>query len=132
MNNLYDDNSGVIELYNKDFIKKGNKFKILNKNFKNQKGLIIIYAPWCKHCISMAPMMSEIAKIFQNRFKIGSINAENTYMKNDDLRIDMKIKQYPTLKYVSKSGILTNYTGEYDVNDLIHFICKKEKINCKK
>ena len=130
MENLYDEYSSVIELTNNSFIKKKDEFYLKNDFFKNKKGLIVFYAPWCGHCVNMKMTWIEISRIFKNKFSIGAVNCENKQMNNHKLRKNMKIIGYPTIKYVNKKGKIFDYNGLNSINELIVFICKKEKIKC--
>jgi thiol-disulfide isomerase/thioredoxin len=121
--NLYDKYSGVIELTSDDFDITGNNVKIINKHFKNSNGFINFYAPWCPHCIKIQELWSDLAIEFKHKFAIGAVNCENK--KNYKIRDKLRIMQYPTIKTVSKNGILSNYGGEYIKDDMIFYICNK-------
>lgn len=130
MENLFTIDSGVPELVNKQFTRKKN-FVFLNKKVKgNFRGLILFYSPWCKSCDKFKYKWAELARLFKNRFFIGAVNVENQLMNNEQLRADLKITQYPTIKFVNKDGKITDYKGTKNPNDIIHFICTKERIDC--
>ena len=61
MDNIYNENSDVIELTGKNFKKKKKDYYVKHKDFKNIRGLIIFYVPWCEHCRKMSPIWNEIA-----------------------------------------------------------------------
>ena len=121
--NLYDKFSGVIELRSKDFNITDNKVTIINKEFKNKNGLINFYAPWCPHCKTMVEQWSDLAIQFKHKFAIGAVNCENK--NNYKIRNKLRIVQYPTIKSVSKNGIISKYDGEYMKDDMIFYICNK-------
>ena len=121
--NLYDKYSGVIELTSDDFDITGNSVKVINKNFKDSYGFINFYAPWCPHCIKMKETWTDLAIEFKNKFAIGAVNCENK--KNYKIRDKLRIMQYPTIKTVSKNGIVSNYEGNYMKDDMIFYICNK-------
>ena len=131
MDNLFTLDSGVIELQNDFFIRK-KKDIILNKNYRggNLRGLILFYTPWCQSCEEIKYKWSEIALLFKNRFFIGAYNVENESTENDILRNELKITKYPTIKYIGKNGKIHDYSGTRNINDIVHFICVKENINC--
>ncbi len=119
---IYKDSSGVIELKNKDF--SINSKKVTNKNFKNKNGLIVFYAPWCNHCQKMAEMWSDLSVQFKNIFILGAVNCED--VNNYPIRNKLKIRMYPTVKYVTKNGTLYNYEGKMDKDDIIYFITSRK------
>ena len=121
--NLYNKESEVIELYQKDFNKKKTKKYVLNKKFKNKPGLIVLYIPSCEHCINLVEIWSYLAILFKDRFILGAVNTRN-YKENlninDYLNIPMK---YPTIIFVNTKGIISKYENSITKNDLITFIC---------
>jgi len=112
-NNLYD-NTDVIELKNNDFKNK----IIINNNFNNKYGLILFYAPWCGHCKNMVELWSELAHEYKNKYPIGAVNCE----KNIGLCNKQKIRYYPKIRYVTKTGHLYDYLGNIYKDDLMFFI----------
>jgi thiol-disulfide isomerase/thioredoxin len=131
MDDIFGLESGVPELKNDQFIRKKKEI-FLKKEIKglNIRGLIFFYTPWCKSCEDFKYKWSEIALLFKNRFFIGAVNVENQKNKNDILRNELKITTYPTIKYVAKNGKIQKYDGTKNINEIVHFICKKEKIKC--
>jgi len=123
MKNLYSKFSGVVELTTKDFQISDKKMTVHNPEFKDKYGLIAFYAPWCGHCKAMVEMWSDLAIQFKHKFAIGSVNCEN---KNNYLLCShFRIKYYPTIKYVTKNGIIYDYEGGQDKDDMLYFICSK-------
>lgn len=121
-------NTSVIELKYNDFIHR--KIQLLNHNdFKNKIGLIVFYAPWCIHCKNMKNDWIELSNLFKHKFILGAVNIEDIKNNNDKLSMMYNINQYPTIKYVTKTGRLMNYNGDSDKEDLMYFICRKD-LNC--
>ncbi len=119
---IFTENSGVFELKYKDFIFKNDKVYIKNNNFKNNKGFVLFYAPWCSHCKKFSPEYSDLALNYVNLFPFGAINIEDTVNKNDILRGKSKVEYIPVLKYIEKDGELKDYKSKYDYEDLLYFI----------
>jgi thioredoxin-like negative regulator of GroEL len=92
--------------------------------------LILFYTPWCKSCEDFKYKWSETALLFKNRFFIGAVNVENQKNENDILRNELEITTYPTIVYVAKNGKIQKYGGTRNINEIVHFICKKEKLKC--
>ena len=127
MNNLYDQQSGVIEITTNDFKITKKKITMHNKEFNKKNGLIIIYAPWCSHCIKSVPIWTELAVIFKNKFAIGAVNIENEYYNNYSIKTALRTKYYPTIYKISKNGGISKYTKGYDINDILEYILNKLK-----
>ena len=120
--NIYGIEKGIIELTLKDFILKKKKLFINNDYFNEKKGLIVFYAPWCKHCIKLSDLLVELALSNINIYYFGAVNVENIKDGNDYLSVYGNIKKLPTLKYIDKKGKLIDYTFKYNYDNLIFFI----------
>ena len=118
---IYEKEGGVIELIQKDFIYKQNKLFIHNKLFQ-QKGFIVFYAPWCKHCVHLSNILIDIGLYYQNIFSIGAVNVENIKDHNDKLAIYANITSLPTIKYVTPENTLEEYIFDYTLDNLIYYI----------
>jgi thiol-disulfide isomerase/thioredoxin len=119
---LYGIDKYIIELKLKDFIYKNNKLYINNNYFKENKGFIIFYSPWCKYCKKISKLFSDLALSNINLFNFGAVNLEDIDNGNDYLGIYGRINKIPTLKYISKNGELINYNYEYNYDNLIYYI----------
>jgi thiol-disulfide isomerase/thioredoxin len=113
---------GILELTLKDFKFTNNKLYINNKYFKDTKGFIIFYAPWCKFCNKLAPMLIDLALSNINIFEFGAVNSENIEGGNDKLCSYANISGFPTIKYIDTSGLLIDYKYEYKLDNLLYFI----------
>ncbi len=121
--NLYKKFTGVIELKSKDFKIENKKVKVINPLFVDKYGLIVFYAPWCYHCQEMVEMWSDLAIQFKYKFILGAVNCEKK--ENYPIRNKLRIKLYPTIKYVGPDGILKDYKGICKKDDIMFFICSK-------
>ena len=125
-NSLYKDifsiEKGIIELKLKDFIYINKKLFIKNNYFIDKKGLIMFYAPWCKHCHKLSELLIDLALSNTNLFYFGSVNCEDIENKNDYLCSYANIKKFPTLKIILEDGSIEDYKSEYNADNLIYYI----------
>ena len=120
LKNLYENNDAVINLNTRDFDLKNKK--ILNDDFKGKQGLFVVYAPWCQHCKEMSDMWKELANLYKYRFPIGAINSDDYSNRNEEVVHKLKVKYYPTFKFIDKNGKIKNFKGKTNKDDLIYFI----------
>ncbi|KAL4565795.1 hypothetical protein LXL04_029901 [Taraxacum kok-saghyz] len=93
--------------------------------FKSGKNVLLeFYAPWCKHCNKLAPILDKIATSFANDEDI--IIAKMDATANDIVYEGFNVKGYPTLYLKSASGKLLQYSGKRSKDKIISFI-KKNK-----
>lgn len=81
---------------------------------------IKFYAPWCGHCIKLAPTWDELAKIFEkdDQVKIAKIDCtehQSVCQEND-------IRGYPTLAYYRAGQKVETYKGARALLDLKDFV----------
>ena len=62
--------------------------------------VIDFWAPWCGPCRSIAPIVEEIANVYEGRAIIGKYNVDD----NTDLGVDYGIRNIPTLLFFDKQG----------------------------
>ena len=119
---IFDENTYVIELKLHDFNYKNKILTINNNYFNENKGLIMFYAPWCKHCKELSNLYIDLALANINLFYFGSVNIEDIEEGNDLLMNYANVSKYPTLKYINNDGTLSDYKFEYNKDNLIYYV----------
>jgi thioredoxin len=69
--------------------------------------LVDIWAPWCGPCRLLAPVLDDIARESENRFRIAKINADD----DPELLAQFKIRGVPTLLFFSGGELRHQITG---------------------
>lgn len=108
--------SNVIELTGKDFT--NNKVR----KTKDLSGLLIVYAPWCIHCLNVSETYKELSNLFINKFNFYSLNSEDKLNLKIIDKLDVKF--YPSFYLVNKNGNISEIKTEINKNKLICLIYK--------
>ena len=127
MENIYNRNEGVKELKENQFIINKNKIILKTEYTNNLNGILIVYAPWCSHCVLSKDMWENFADLFNYKFNIFAVNTYNYRADNQKLVIPLNIKYYPTYKFINKNGNIKDYTGGKTEDQFLNFIMKNKK-----
>ncbi len=120
--NLFDKQSGVIELIFDDFHISKNKLQIKNKQFKKNQGFILFYAPWCSHCKEFKKEYENLALDYLQVMPFGAVNIENVKDGNDKLRSIAQIESIPTLKIIQPDGYLADFPSNITYDNIIYYM----------
>lgn len=94
--NLFDK---ALVLTRKDFSIENGKVSIKNKNFKD--GCLLIYAPWCPHCVNKNDTinrLSEYVKKNYSDYMIAVANGDDPEMR--DILKELKQSGFPTFYHL--------------------------------
>jgi len=120
MENLYNNTRGIVELKTRDLIRMPSGDVLVNRpEFKDKVYLMAYYAPWCGHCVRMAPVIKQLAgALVDEGFMVGAVNCE----ANSDLDTKIQIRSFPTLFFV-KDNKIENYEGTRELDGLLNHLC---------
>jgi len=103
---------------------------LTSASFKNTiaKGdtFIKFYAPWCGHCIKLAPTWDQLAKTFEKdeNVKIAKIDCT----EHQSVCQDNDVKGYPTLAYFRDGRKVEAYSGARTLGELKDFVVAKQEM----
>ncbi|KAH0556133.1 hypothetical protein GP486_005935 [Trichoglossum hirsutum] len=77
------------------------------------------YAPWCHHCLAMAPVWEELGREMKGKLNIGEVNCDL------EVRLckDVRLRGYPTILFF-KGGERIEYDGLRGLGDFVDFAQK--------
>jgi len=81
--------------------------------------LVEFYAPWCDHCKTLAPKYEEAAFELS---KLGLPLAKVDAKSNSKLAERFEIDGYPMLKFFENGRYSSEYTGGYEVTDIVKWV----------
>lgn len=113
-----DDNSGpVTVVVGKEFSKL-----VLERGEKDV--LLEIYAPWCGHCKTLAPIWEELGAAYEDNENVVIAKIDGT--AND---FDVEYRGFPTIKFFpANGGDMQDYEGGRTLDDLKAFL-EKNAVN---
>ena len=91
-----------------------------DQNFENEvlkseiPVLVDFWAPWCGPCQSMGPVISELAKVFEGKVKVGKINVD----ENHSTAEKYAIMSIPNIKIFKKGEITKEFVGMQNIETL--------------
>lgn len=122
MEDLYTEDTNVLELKKINFDISKKKIKIKSNINKKINGLLICYAPWCTHCVLTKEMWIKLSDLFKSKFNFFSLNTYNFNDKNQMLVKDLNLKVYPTYKCIDSEGNISDYTDGKTEDEFIKYI----------
>lgn len=88
-----------------------------DKEVREYKGVALVdfYLPTCPHCKTVGPIISEIAKETQGKYKIGKINAQIA----SDLSGEFEIERVPALLFFKDGKEVARLIGAQDKAEIM-------------
>jgi len=89
--------------------------ELTSQNFKKEvlqsktPVLVDFWAPWCRPCLMMAPILEELSEEFSNKFKIGKLNTD--LPEHQVLAIEYQIQNIPNMKLFKNGKIIKEFVG---------------------
>jgi thioredoxin 1 len=71
--------------------------------------LVDFWAPWCRPCLMMAPILEELSEEFEGRLKIGKVNTE--IPENQMLAVQYQIQSIPNMKLFKNGKVVQEFIG---------------------
>lgn len=113
----------MIELFDRNFKKSGDKVVITHSAFKNKNGMVAALVSWCKFCVELKPEYEKTAKITGDVYPMAWINPD----KNERTMKMLGVMGYPTVFYVNQGVIGDRYDGERTSSGLMKNICQHSR-----
>lgn len=103
---LYDSSDEVVQLTSANF----------DRLVTNSEHVWIVefFAPWCGHCVALAPEYKKVAKALKGVVKVGSVDCD----EHKDMAGKFSVQGFPTIKiFTGKSS--TDYQGERSAKAIV-------------
>ena len=81
-----------------------------------KKGIVVIdfFAEWCMPCITMGPIIVELAEKFRGKIKFGKVNVE----ENQELAEKFEVQSIPHLVVFKDGKPVGNFVGSVSGEEL--------------
>jgi thioredoxin 1 len=76
--------------------------------------LVDFWAPWCGPCLTMTPIVDELAEELKGQFKIGKVNVD----ENQELASQYGIMSIPVFK-IFKDGKMVKHIGGIQAKEML-------------
>ncbi len=83
--------------------------------------LVDFWAPWCGPCHVIAPALTEIAKRYERRLKVGKLNVD----ENPELAAQFQIRSIPNLKVFRHGKIVDEIIGALPKSEILKHVEKQ-------
>ncbi|XP_055523496.1 thioredoxin domain-containing protein 5 homolog [Wyeomyia smithii] len=97
-------------------------------NFQHtiEKGVTFIkfYAPWCGHCMRLAPTWEQLAEKFIGSDTVKIAKVDCTLEVNKVLCGEQKVNGFPTVFIYRNGEVLSEYNGNRSLEDLHDFVTR--------
>lgn len=87
--------------------------KLTKDNFeqevlKSEKPVLVdFYADWCGPCKMMAPVVEELAELYDGKAKVGKLNVDN----NEEIAMKYGVMSIPTLLVIKNGQVEAKMVG---------------------
>uniref|UniRef100_A0A2M3Z260 Putative disulfide-isomerase tiga n=1 Tax=Anopheles braziliensis TaxID=58242 RepID=A0A2M3Z260_9DIPT len=88
------------------------------------RGVTVVkfYAPWCGHCMRLAPTWEQLAEKFTGRDGVRIAKVDCTVDGNKELCGEQEVNGYPTVFLYRDGAKVTEYHGHRSLEDLYDFV----------
>ncbi|MBU1252425.1 MAG: thioredoxin [Nanoarchaeota archaeon] len=80
---------------------------------KEGKVIVDFYADWCMPCVTMAPIVEELAEKFNGKIKFGKVNVDD----NDALTKKFGVDSMPSFLVFKEGEVVGKFSGAMSIQD---------------
>ena len=82
--------------------------------------LVDFYADWCGPCKMMAPVVEELAELYQGKAKVGKLNVDD----NEEIAMKYGVMSIPTLLVIKNGNVEAKMIGVHKRETLMDALDK--------
>jgi thioredoxin 1 len=102
----------------------GKYIELTKENFEStiSEGISVVdfWAPWCGPCRMIAPIIEDLAEMYEGRVKICKVNTD----EEQEIAIRFGIRSIPTILFFKDGQIVDQMIGANGINAFTHKIDK--------
>lgn len=85
---------------------------ITTENFESYKNgslplVVDLWATWCGPCRMLAPIVSELASVYDGKIVVGKCDVE----ENEDIAMEFGVRNIPTLLFFKDGKLVDKFVG---------------------
>lgn len=91
----------------------------------HEGSVLFVNVDWCGYCRDARPILEEVAQHLGHAVPVCDVNGDTWKTHLQQSFGERAPRQYPTIMYIGKDGVVSTFEEERSVESLLAWICSK-------